>query len=104
MPTDDDALAARDVARQLIDGIGRRCTMCRHFQISFPTRGYSELTPGDTGSVNCADGVKLFQQPMYGGRRSMTSYVSMHDIDEADFFRAVRRAETCESYTPRRDD
>ena len=35
---------------------GKLCLDCRHFEFSWPTPCYSELTPGDAGEITCYKG------------------------------------------------
>ena len=81
----------------------KRCILCKYFNISFPTCGYSEMTPGTEGSMSCTLGVGIFPSYSYNYRKlkSKKASTGLIELSETDFFEATKAAETCESYVER---
>lgn len=66
-----------------INEVGRTCLGCKHFRFQEAQPGYSEVTPGSDGSIECYKNVWFFQ--FYSG-------------SDAEFRRVLLTAQACEHY------
>ena len=63
----------------------RLCLYCKFCDLDFGSRGYSELTPGESASLSCQKG--KFGEVELG-----------HHLTEAKFRRLIETAATCEEF------